>query len=244
MRRNFFSKSKSLQRMLTLCVAAGFLASCASSDVASEAKYEGDVVKPVRVIVYDFSASPQDVPPDSVLAGIYAKRDTPQTEEEVALGRKIGGVASEKLVSLLNDRGIPAERAVDGVTPQIGDGVIKGAFVSVDEGSQWQRMLIGFGAGANELVTIVEGYKMRDGGLMPLGSAKIKAEGGYMPGVLAPVGVGAATGNLARSVVISGAATAVKEFGPETIEAAAQRTAESVFETIVKAYKERGWIEE
>ncbi len=242
MRPHFLSNFAPLQRMLTLVAAVGFVAGCASSDVTSNTKYEGDVTKPVRVVVFDFSASPQDVPSDSALAGIYAKRDTPQSAEEVALGRQIGGVASEKLVNLLNDRGILAERAANGTTPQIGDGVIKGAFVSVDEGTQWKRMLIGFGAGANELITIVEGYKVREGGLVPLGSAKIKAEGGYMPGVLAPVGVGAATGNLARSAVIAGGATAVKEFGPETIEAAAERTAEEVFETIVKAYKERGWL--
>lgn len=231
-------------RFPALAFGLALVAGCASTDVAERQSYEGELTKPTRVVIYDFSATPQDVPADSALAGIYSERELPQSEEEQALGRKLGARSSELLVERLNAMGIDAVRAADGAAPKIGEGVIRGAFVSVDEGSQWQRMLIGFGAGANELVTVVEGYKMRDEGLVPLGSAKIKAEGGYMPGILAPVGVGTATGNLARSAIISGGATAVKEFGPETIEAAADRTAEQVADIVRDGYVKRGWLEE
>lgn len=237
------SNSKLCVRLPTLAFGLAVLAGCASTDVAERTTYEGELTKPTRVVIYDFSATPQDVPADSALADIYSKRELPQTLEEQALGRKLGARSSELLVERLNEMGIAAVRAVDGTTPKVGEGVIRGAFVSVDEGSQWQRLLIGFGAGANELVTVVEGYKMRAEGLVPLGSAKIKAEGGAMPGVLAPVGVGAATGNLARSAIISGGATAVKELGPETIEAAADRTAEQVADIVRESYVKRGWLE-
>lgn len=238
------SRSNALTRLPALAVGLAMLAACASTDVAERSTYEGDLTKPTRVVIYDFSATPQDVPADSALAGIYSKRELPQTEEEQALGRKLGARSAELLVEQLNELGIDAVRAADGGAPRIGEGVVKGAFVSVDEGSQWQRMLIGFGAGANELITIVEGYKMRDEGLVPLGSAKIKAEGGYMPGVLVPVGAGAATGNVARSAIISGGANVVKEFGPESIENAADRTAEQATQIIRDAYIKRGWLEE
>ena len=237
------SNSKLCVRLPALAFGLAVLAGCASTDVAERTTYEGELTKPTRVVIYDFSATPQDVPADSALADIYSKRELPQTLEEQALGRKLGARSSELLVERLNEMGIAAVRAVDGTTPKVGEGVIRGAFVSVDEGSQWQRLLIGFGAGANELVTVVEGYKMRAEGLVPLGSAKIKAEGGAMPGVLAPVGVGAATGNLARSAIISGGATAVKELGPETIEAAADRTAEQVADIVRESYVKRGWLE-
>ena len=237
------SNPKLFVRLPALAFGLAVLAGCASTDVAERTTYEGELTKPTRVVIYDFSATPQDVPADSALAGIYSKRELPQTLEEQALGHKLGARSSELLVERLNEMGIAAVRAVDGTTPKVGEGVIRGAFVSVDEGSQWQRLLIGFGAGANELVTVVEGYKMRDEGLVPLGSAKIKAEGGAMPGVLAPVGVGAATGNLARSAIISGGATAVKELGPETIEAAADRTAEQVADIVREGYVKRGWLE-
>ena len=56
--------------------------------------------------------------------------------------------------------------------------MIKGEFVSIDEGIRLKRMLIGFGAGAAELRSVAEGYQVRETGLYPLGSAEIVAVGG------------------------------------------------------------------
>ncbi len=218
------------------------LAGCASSEVTSQDRYEGELAKPARIVVYDFAATPQDVPANSALAGLYAERETPQSEEEIALGRELGALVGEKLVAELDERGIAAVRAAGGTQPQVGDGVIKGAFVAVDEGSRLQRMLIGFGAGAAELVTLVEGYQQTADGLSPLGSAEVEAAGGKMPGVLAPVGVGAAAGRAATSAVISGAASTVREIDSETLEGAAARTAEEVADVVEEAYRQRGWL--
>ena len=218
------------------------IAGCASSEVTSQNRYEGELAKPARIVVYDFAATPQDVPPTSALAGLYATRETPQSAEEIALGRELGALVAAELVTELDARGIPAVRAADGAQPQVGDGVIKGAFVAVDEGSRLQRMLIGFGAGAAELRTMVEGYKQTADGLAPLGSAEVEAAGGQMPGVLAPVGVGAAAGRAATSAIVSGTASTVREIDPETLEGAAERTAEEVADIVEEAYRERGWL--
>lgn len=245
MRINTSPGSNAIWKFTAAALGLALLASCASTDVAERSKrYQGQLSKPTRVVVYDFSATPQDVPANSALADIYSERETPQSEEEQALGRKLGARSSELLVERLNEMGIEAVRAEEGDVAQLEEAVIRGAFVSVDEGSRWKRMLIGFGAGANELITIVEGYKMREDGLVPIGHAKIKAEGGYMPGVLAPVGVGAATGKAATSAVISGVANVAQEVGPESIEDAADRTASQAADIIQNAYKERGWLEE
>ena len=218
------------------------IAGCASSEITSQNRYEGELAKPARIVVYDFAATPQDVPPTSALAGLYATRETPQSPEEIALGRELGSLVAAKLVAELDARGIPAVRAADGAQPQLGDGVIKGAFVAVDEGSRLQRMLIGFGAGAAELRTLVEGYKQTADGLAPLGSAEVEAAGGQMPGVLAPVGIGTAAGRAATSAIVSGAASSVREIAPETLEGAAERTAEEVADIVEEAYRERGWL--
>ncbi len=228
--------------LLISLVCLGNLAGCASSDVSSRRTYEGEIAKPARVVVYDFSATPQDVPADSVLAGQFAQREAPQSEEEIALGRDLGARVAKRLVENLNALGIVAERAADGAVPQLGDGVIRGAFVSIDQGSRVKRMLIGFGAGAAELRTVVEGYQLRQTGLYPLGSAEIAAGGGKMPGVLVPVGVGAAAGRAATSAVIAGGANLVQEIGPETIESASLRTAEEIAKIVEEAYRKRGWL--
>ena len=227
----------SWKRVMASCLALGLLAGCASSEVASRQEYQGDeeIAKPERLIVYDFSATPDDVPADSALASIIERRETPQSAEEIALGRELGARVAQKLVEDLNEMGISAVRAADGAAPKLGDVVVKGAFVAIDEGSRVKRMVIGFGAGAAELTSVAEGYQVRETGLYPLGSAEIVAGGGNMPGVLVPVGVGA-------SAVIAGGANVVQEMGPESIEAAANRTAEELSNLIRGVFEERGWL--
>jgi hypothetical protein len=120
--------------------------------------------------------------------------------------------------------------------------VIKGQFVSIDEGSRLKRMLIGFGAGAAELKTFVEGYLVTEGGLRPLGSAEIEAGGGKMPGMLVPVGIGAAAGRAGTAAAVSGGLNVAQELTSEGIHHAAERTAEEIAELLEEAFKKRGWM--
>jgi len=199
------------------------------------------LAKPARVFVYDFASTPAAVPSDSAIAGLYQQRTTPQTPEEIELGRRFGARVSARLIEELNKNEIAATAAATGPVPLPGDVVIRGEFISIDEGSRMKRMLIGFGAGAAELKTLVEGYVVTTTGLVPLGSAQVETAGGKMPGMLVPIGAGAAMGNVATSVAISGAANVLQEAGPEGLDAAAKRTAKEIAKVIVKAYEERGW---
>ncbi len=138
--------------------------------------------------------------------------------------------------------GLPAERAGAGPPASVGNLLIGGEFISIDEGSRAKRMLIGFGAGAVELRTLVEGYLVTKDGLEPLGSAEIRAAGGKMPGMLVPVLGGAMAGEAGRSAVISGTLNAAQELGPEGMSAAAKRTANEIAKVLRDAFRRRGWI--
>lgn len=217
---------------------------CAGADVSNQqSNVETDAVAmPARAIVYDFASTPAGIPPDSALAGLYRERTTPQTPEEIALGRSLGMKVSARLIEELNKSGIVATAAATGPAPLPGDAVIRGEFVTIDKGGRGKRMVIGFGAGSNELHTLVEGYVVTTGGLVPLGSAQIEASGGKTPGMLVPLAVGVATGSVARSLVISGTTNVLQELGPESLDGAAKRTAKEIAKVIVKAYRERGWL--
>ncbi len=231
--------------ILAAClVAISLAAGCAQTNVSNrESAIASEIIaKPARAIVYDFASTHAGIPPDSALAGLYRERTTPQTPEEIALGRSLGAKVSARLVEELNKNGIAATAAATGPVPLLGDAVIRGEFVSIDKGGRGKRMLIGFGAGSNELHTLVEGYVVTTGGLVPLGSAQIEASGGKTPGMLVPLAVGVATGSVARSLVISGTANVLQELGPESLDGAAKRTAKEIAKVIVKAYKERGWL--
>ena len=229
--------------VISLLALAG-LTACASSDVSARRSYVGDeeIARPGRIIVHSFAATPDDVSADAAIAGRYERRDVPQTAEEIEAGRKLGELVADELVARILEMGLPAERAGTGPAPRINDLAIKGGFVSIDEGSRLKRMLIGFGAGAAELKTFVEGYQVTASGLRPLGSAEVEAGGGKMPGMLVPVAGGAAAGRAATSAAVSGAMNVGQEITSESIEGAAQRTAEEIAKVLEEAFKKRGWI--
>jgi hypothetical protein len=216
---------------------------CASSEVTERQSYIGDekLSRPNRIIVYDFAATPADVPADSALAGQSVGHSTPQTPEEIETGRELGAQVAKELVGEIHAMGLPAVRAAGQPAPGIGDLVIRGYFVSIREGSAGKRLLVGFGSGANELRTVVEGYQMTSHGLRPLGMRETEAGGGEMPGMLVPVAVLAATGSPV-GLIVGGAAKLKGETGSETIEGAAKRTAKEIGQELQIAFERQGWI--
>ncbi len=121
--------------------------------------------------------------------------------------------------------------------------IVRGEFISVDEGSRIKRVVIGFGSGSAELKTLAEAYVVTSAGLVTLGSAEVEAKGGKMPGMIVPVGAGAAVGRAATSAAISGGMNVASEtVGGESIEAAATRTAKRIAEVLKRGFVKQGWI--
>jgi hypothetical protein len=83
-------------------------------------------------------------------------RHDAQTAKDIEEGRKLGAEVARQLVVDLQNMGLPAVQAVGQPPPRVGDIVIKGSFVSVEEGSAGKRVLLGFGSGASDLRTVVE----------------------------------------------------------------------------------------
>jgi hypothetical protein len=235
-----------IRTLFALLTTALVAISCASSEITTRRSYIGDeqLPRPGRIIVYDFAATAADVDEQSTLVGNYHMRTTPQTSEEIEIGRKLGSLVAERLVTEILAMGMPAERAHTGPEPGIGDLLIKGEFVSIDEGDRLKRMVVGFGAGAGELKTHVEGYQMTSEGLRLLGESQITDTGGKMPGMLVPVLGGAATENIGTAAIVSGSMNVVQELGPESMNAAAKRTAQKIGEVLSYAFKKHGWIQQ
>jgi hypothetical protein len=218
---------------------------CATGEITS-AQYnaaEERIPRPGRVIVYDFRATPADIPANSAITGHYSRRQTPQTAEEVQLGRKLGSLVANLLVREILDMGMPAQWAGNGPPPQIGDVLISGQFVSIDEGDRGKRIFIGFGKGKGELKTHLEGYLTTQRGHRLLGSREISSAGGKGPGLLLPAIVTAATANPVGLLVNS----AVKirnerKGGGDTIQGAAKRTAKTIAKELKSIFRKQGWI--
>jgi hypothetical protein len=219
------------------------LTGCASTEVTSQQPYEGPrIARPDRIIVDDFAATPADVPPGSAVVGEYSAPSTPMTPEQIEEGRKLGAEVAKELVAKIQNMGLPAVQAAGQPPPRVGDLVIMGYFVSVHEGSAAKRVLIGFGSGAADLKTVVEGYLMTAQGLRRLGAGELDSGGGKTPGVAVPLAVAVATANPV-GLIVSGAAKAYGEAsGSATIEGTAERTADEIAEKLQVAFEKQGWI--
>lgn len=230
--------SRAAAGLLALVVLAG----CASTEITERQRYQGaKLARPDRIIVHDFTANAADVPPESPFAARLAGA-VPPTPEQRELGQKLGAQIAKDLVADLQSMGLPAVRAEGQPAPQINDIVLRGYFVSIEEGSAGKRVLVGFGSGAAEMRAAVEGYQATAAGLRLLGSGEVSSEGGEMPGVVAPLAVLAVTANPIGLAVGGAAKLYGEESGSDTIEGAARRTADEIAAQLKKAAQEQGWI--
>jgi len=227
-----------------LCLA--ILTGCASSEITHRKDTAaGDelIPRPGRIIVYAFKATASDVSPTAAITGSYSRRQSPQTAEEIQVGRKLGNLVAQILVRKILDMGLPAQGAGRGPAPQIGDVLIGGQFITIDEGDKAKRVLIGFGKGGGELKTHVEGYLVTKTGKRLLGSREVGTKGGKKPGLLVPGIVAVASANPAGLIVSSlMSIKAEKEKGSETLKGAAKRTAEEIARELEKIFRRHGWI--
>jgi hypothetical protein len=217
------------------------LAGCASSKVENRDRLVYDrLPRPNNIYIYDFAASPADVPRDSAFAG-QAPAVQP-TAEQAALGRQLGSTIAAELVNRVREMGLPAQRGGPGTTPQVNDIVIRGYLASVDPGSATKRMTIGFGSGGSELITAVEGFQMTPQGLRKLGSGTLEAKGSKGPGAALGAAGWLVTGNPIGLAVSGGMKLYGEASGSATVEGRAKQTAKELAERLKVRFQEEGWI--
>lgn len=232
-------RSRGPALMFALVVVAG----CASTKVTEQTPMANEAIaRPNQIWVYDFVASPSEVPADSSIGDRFNTPSKPLTAKQIATGRELGGLIAEKLVADIQAMGLSAVRAGPGSSPQVGDGVIRGYLVSVEGGSAVKRFVIGFGSGTSELDTVVEGYQMTPQGLRKLGSGTLSSSGGKTPGTVMPAAVAIATGSPVGLIVVGGAKIYGEASGRNTLEGRAKATADEIADQLRIRFQDRGWI--
>ena len=165
--------------------------------------------RPGVFYVYDFAVGPEDVMVDSLGAEFMSEGEKLSKEEQTAYAT--AEAFSMALVEELRKEGINAQRINRGAVPRLHSIVLKGQFVTIDEGSRFKRMVIGFGAGSSEIRARVQAYQATERGLHRIVEAEAKATGSKTPGMAVPVAGGAAMGSAATSAVISGGMNITRE---------------------------------
>ncbi len=216
------------------------VAGCASSKVEGVRRYVAGerLPRPGVVLVYDFAVVPKDVEVDQLGPDIVERQA--YASEQIDVGRAAAKALSEALVKEIQALGMRAERASASTPVPRNALLIKGQFVSVDEGDRLKRMVIGFGAGSSEVKTRFYVYQQTAEGPRLLGEAKTVASGSKKPGIAGPAAVAGATGQVA-GVVVGGVTGGVSEIRGG-VQADAKRTAETIAEKLSEGFKRQGWM--
>jgi hypothetical protein len=212
---------------------------CASTNV-QQTRRAGALEKPERILVRNFAVTEADVALDRGIGPTIARdaQGEVTSQDQVKIGRAAANALAEELVAELREKGLPAERSSGRVSLTPTTAVVAGKFLTVDEGNQTMRTLIGFGAGASEVRTRVQVWM--DGQLVA--EAETEAKSGKKPGAAVTLGAGAAMGTAATAAAVAAGTTGISEMLLTSVEADAKRTARELADRIIRAYRERGWL--
>ena len=231
---------------MALLVLMSLLTGCASTKATQQTPMTAaGLPRPNQIWVYNFVAAASDMPADSSLAGAVGPPTTPPTPEEIETARKYGAMIAQRLVTDIQNMGMPATLAGPGSSPQVGDGVIRGYILSTEGGSAGgfaKRFVVGFGAGTAEMDTVVEGFAMTPQGLRKLGSGTLSSSGNKMPGMVVPAAVAIASGSPVGLIVVGGAKIVGAASGRSGLEGRANATADAIAAQLKIRFQDRGWI--
>jgi len=217
---------KLLSRALSFLLVLVLLVGCAAETVTSDRQeYKGErIARPDHIIVYNFAA-PRNLP-----------------NAQIATARQVGATIANDLVAEISAMGLTAVLGSNQTAPRIGDVVIKGYLLSVEEGDAAKRVALGFGSGAAELKVMVEGYLMTNRGLKKLGSGTSDSGGSKSPGAAQGVVGAIATANPAGLIISSGMKVYGETSGSSTIEGRAADTAKEIASALRVKFQQQGWI--
>jgi len=232
-----------LVAFIILVIAAG----CAPTKVQQENTTLTQLPRPDLILVYDFAVSPEEVKLDTGLSAELMQKyqeheGMSRTAEEIKVGHKVADAVAEELVKKIRSYGLSAERAFG--LPQ-GKGkvlMVKGQFLSIDEGNRTERVAIGLGAGRTDVQANVQVYELTPQGMKQVDDMRGTAKSGGKPGMAEMMGVGAIAGHLLTSTVVSGAVAGGSEMTSATVEADGKRLADNIAQELGKFFVGQDWI--
>lgn len=234
------------RQIAAVSVLAAALAACAPTklSITPEQGSLEQLPAPASVLVYTFAASPSEV---QLTKGIepeiaQAINGTPRTEQEIALGHAVAQTIADEIVAKVQQMGLAAMRAA-GQPPASGNNaLVEGQLVSIDEGNQTERVVIGLGFGRSNVAASVQVSSSNAGTVTPIESMTVNAESGDMPGAAETMGVGGITGHLA----LSAATTTVGQFANYGLSASAsaeaKRLGDKVADELKAVFQQQGWL--
>jgi len=228
---------------------AGVLAlGCATANVEAQDATSGPLPRPPVLLVYAFAVDLSQVQVDRW--GLNSAQRGASDAQRQRVAQTISGGFRDALVKDLQGRGIRAQAANDGTRRPLNAVMLKGVFVSVQEGDDAKRTVVGFGQGASSVEARIRAYQESASGPQYLGMGTIHAKGSRKPGVAVSGASAVATGSV-TGLIIKGAQKAGSQTGlddplpnelKEGVKADVVRAAGKVADLVQEKYREYGWL--
>ncbi len=237
-------KSKVLKRIYAVLAVATF--GCAGAHVTqSSSAAPISATPPIAVVVYPFAVSVSDV---SLNSGIFQVAYRNMTDantgaQEQDLARQTAQNICVRVAANLTGKGINTTCLQRGVPPT-GNNVLilDGQFTDISQGNRLRRMVIGLGAGASKVDTVVQVIQKTDQGSTEIIDFATNADSGYMPGagITGPAGAAAGGATAAASLGVNLAAGGVKNITSST-GYLVDKTTDQIVQQVVNYYNRQGW---
>lgn len=241
------SRSAKATSSLLVTLAFAFLAGCAPTNVQQTSENTGALPRPDRILVYDFAVSPDEVKLDETLAAEIKQRyehmqNTNRTPQELKVGHTVAHVVADELVKKIQSYGLWAERAMGTPYRHGNTLIIKGQFLTIDEGNRAERVAIGFAAGRTDVQADVQVFELTAGGEQQVENLTASGESASKPGMAEMMAVGLLTHHLLTSTLVSGTVAGVSEAKFDTVEDDGRRMAEKIAANLGEYFVSQGWI--
>lgn len=175
---------------------------------------------------------------ESVGGVINGIRGDDESDAPDAVVEKAASALQHDLVSALNKAGIPAQAWTRGANWPSHGLVIDGQFITLDEGSQLRRMVVGLGAGKSYMDVQVQVYDLANPGGIPFMVFYSDGDSGIRPGLL----VGGAIGEAVTSAAAVGAGVSGYRASKTGTSDDLKNTATAISEYLDKYWKQNGWL--
>jgi hypothetical protein len=239
-----YSQKKSIIKFIGL-VSLIVIAGCSSGKITKRQSnvQNEQIPRPDQIFVHDFAVTIDEISEPLVVDGNIIIQNSTQSVEEIQRAKLLAIVIANDLVADISGMGLRSFHAGSDNKPRPGDIVLKGQFLTIDEGAAVKRVLIGFGAGSGELTVRIEAYQVTANGLRKLGSGDITSASGKKPGTLVSALVAVAINSPVGLIVNSALSIKWgKKGGSETLEGASKRVAKVIAEELETVFKSRRWI--
>ncbi len=238
----WFARGRAWLALWALLVA---VAGCASSRVETTSAYTGGrLSQPDRVIVAPFTVLTRNIRLDQGIAHRMERaiEQEPVDQAELVAARSAQLALQESLVRDLQAKGLPAEAG----RPENAAGnamLVQGQIVSVDQGNQTRRTVIGFGAGRSSMTSEVQLlYVAGRSAPQFLESFEAVTASPRTPGLAVPIGAGAAAGHVGLSAALSGGMQGASTVRQATSNPDAERLAAAVAQKVTAFAASQGWV--